>query len=173
MKRIYREGVCGLVFTPDQEKIVLIKRGDCGIWYLPGGHIEPGESKKEAVRREVKEETGLDFKINRLLGVYDFKVLRSHPFFWEREYVYLGVSQGGILTTNEEAKKVEYFAPKNIPRGLPYFQREYVSDAVSNKFHETPIIQGLELRGLIMVLATNPQLLLRPFSLGKKLTESS
>ena len=47
-----------------KEKILLTKR-NCepykGKWCLPGGHIDPDEKAKEAVIREVKEETGLDF----------------------------------------------------------------------------------------------------------------
>jgi ADP-ribose pyrophosphatase YjhB (NUDIX family) len=173
MKRIYREGVYGLVFTPDQKRIVLIKRGDCGIWYLPGGHIETGEPKEKAVMREVKEETGLDFQITRFVGTYDFKVLRTHPFFWDRGHVYAGIADGGILAVNEEAKKVEYFSLQNMPRGLPYFQREYINDAVNGKVHPSPVIQGIKIFGLVRILITNPQLAKYPLKLFKKLTERS
>lgn len=41
------------------------------VWGFPGGHIRRGEKVKDAVKREVKEETGYDVEVNRLLGVYD------------------------------------------------------------------------------------------------------
>ena len=41
------------------------------VWTFPGGHIETGEKVKDAVVREVKEETGYDIEVSRLLGVYD------------------------------------------------------------------------------------------------------
>ncbi|MGD1061263.1 MAG: NUDIX hydrolase [Methanomassiliicoccales archaeon] len=54
-------------------KIVLVKRRRPpfeGKLALPGGFVEYGETVEEAVRREVKEETGLSTRIIRLLGVY-------------------------------------------------------------------------------------------------------
>lgn len=56
-------------------KILTIKRAKepfKGIFALPGGRIEPGETKEEALCREVKEETGYKVKIIRLLGVLEF-----------------------------------------------------------------------------------------------------
>lgn len=57
----------------DGKKILLIKRSVEpfeGTWTLPGGHIEKGELDVDAVMREVKEETGLDFKPN-YFGSYE------------------------------------------------------------------------------------------------------
>ena len=39
-----------------------------GLWSIPGGRIEPGESDEQAVVREVREETGLEVTCGRLLG---------------------------------------------------------------------------------------------------------
>lgn len=56
-----------------EDKVLLIKRKNephKGLWALPGGFVEYGEDVESAVKREVKEETNLDLKIKRLLGVY-------------------------------------------------------------------------------------------------------
>ena len=41
------------------------------VWGFPGGHIKMGEKVKDALIREVREETGYDIEVDRLLGVYD------------------------------------------------------------------------------------------------------
>jgi len=64
-----RAGV-GVFVRDNAGNILLEKRRDCGLWGLPGGRIDPGESISEAAIREVKEETGFDICITRFIGVY-------------------------------------------------------------------------------------------------------
>jgi 8-oxo-dGTP diphosphatase len=61
----------GAVITRADGKLLLIKRGNepgRGLWSLPGGRIEPGESDVAAVAREVQEETGLVVEVGALAG---------------------------------------------------------------------------------------------------------
>ena len=63
MEEHVRPTVAGII--EKNRKILLVKRGTepfKGFWCIPGGHIDFGERAEDTVIREVKEETGLDFK---------------------------------------------------------------------------------------------------------------
>lgn len=66
MNPLIRTAVYGLIFNKRQE-FLLLKRSRTdsmsGIWEMPGGKLEPGESLKEGAVREVGEETGLSVTI--------------------------------------------------------------------------------------------------------------
>lgn len=61
------------VVVDDTGRVLLHLRVDTGNWSIPGGGMEPGESIAECVIREVREETGIEVRPVRLVGVY------SHP----------------------------------------------------------------------------------------------
>jgi len=65
-----RLGCSAAIFDEHREKVLLTKRADNGLWCLPGGGVEPGESVEETIIREVWEETGLTVRVLRLTGVY-------------------------------------------------------------------------------------------------------
>jgi ADP-ribose pyrophosphatase YjhB (NUDIX family) len=61
----------GAVVTDAEGRLLMIKRGHepaAGLWSIPGGRIEPGETDAEALVREMLEETGLTIEPGRLLG---------------------------------------------------------------------------------------------------------
>jgi len=60
--------------------VLLIKRDQgalAGYWSLPGGHIEPGETARAATLREVREETGIEAKLEALVDVHEVILRRS------------------------------------------------------------------------------------------------
>ncbi len=64
----------GAVIKDDAGRMLLIRRGHepgKGLWSVPGGRIEPGETDQQAVVREVREETGLDVQCGHLLGAVE------------------------------------------------------------------------------------------------------
>ena len=61
----------GAIVTDGQGRLLMIKRGHdpgAGLWSIPGGRIEPGETDAEALVREMIEETGLTVEVGRLIG---------------------------------------------------------------------------------------------------------
>jgi len=67
---------CVDILVQKKGRILLIRRKnepEKGKWWVPGGRILKGEGLSEAVRRKVKEETGLEIENERFLGVYEYK----------------------------------------------------------------------------------------------------
>ena len=84
----------------DQDKILLCKTLDLPInfYFLPGGHVEHGESTENALLRELKEETGMACKIKKFLGCLEYSfepgsnsICHNHEynFIFEAESEYL------------------------------------------------------------------------------------
>ena len=66
-------GVGAVIFN--NEKVLLVKRGKepgYGKWSIPGGAVELGETLKEGLLREVKEETGLQVEIGGMVEVLEW-----------------------------------------------------------------------------------------------------
>ena len=62
------------VLVRQDNRVLLAQRRrepDLGLWTIPGGLVELGEGIREAAKREIKEETGLEVELERLLGVVD------------------------------------------------------------------------------------------------------
>jgi ADP-ribose pyrophosphatase YjhB (NUDIX family) len=78
-------------------------------WSFPSGFVDAGEVLEDAARREVMEETGLDVRIDRLLGAY------STPGNRVVFIAYAGTAVGGELMPGEECIEVRIFDPGDLP----------------------------------------------------------
>lgn len=68
--RITRQLVAATaIVVDDRGRVLLHRRADNGLWGLPGGAVEPGESVREATAREVREETGYTARVVGFAGV--------------------------------------------------------------------------------------------------------
>lgn len=115
-------------------RILLQQRSDGGQWGLPGGSVEIGESLAEAVRREVREETGLDVAVRRLVGVYSEPALQvvRYPNGMVWHYVnacFECTVRGGRLTTCDETLALGWFPPNRLPSPLLPNHRVRIRDA--------------------------------------------
>ena len=59
---------CAALVTNDEDKILLVKSPLRG-WEYPGGLIEPGETFQQALRREIREEAGVEVEITGFVGI--------------------------------------------------------------------------------------------------------
>lgn len=105
----------GLVLSPDK-KILLAKESADGRWSLPGGWADVGFTPTEVIIKEMKEETGLDVKVQRLLAVFD---KRRHPHPPQPFYVYKLVfwceMVSGEISKGFDVLDVDYFAVDALP----------------------------------------------------------
>src|SRR5207247_8579181 len=107
---VSRPGVSAIILTT--EGLLLQRRADNHLWGLPGGAVEPGESVRAAVVREVREETGLEVVPGRLIGVYsapeNYQIV-NYPDGNVIHYVSISFEcriVGGELTSGGEALEI-------------------------------------------------------------------
>lgn len=99
----------------------LVLRRDNRLWAIPGGAIEDNETAAEAAVREVKEETGLEVKVVRLVGVYSNPrdTAITYPDGNTRIWVSIGfecaVVGGAQRPDPNEVLKIEWHAPDALP----------------------------------------------------------
>ena len=84
-------------------KVLLCLPKDRSYSYLPGGHIEFGETGREALVREMKEETGLDATAGRLLGVVESRFVQKGEQHCEINLVYeMGIELPTAIDGNRQ-----------------------------------------------------------------------
>ncbi len=103
----------------EEQRVLLIRRGKepgFGIWTLPGGRVNLGERMLDAAKRETKEETGLDVKIEGLVDVLDIILteengrVKFHYFLLD----YLARPTGGALKAQSDALDARFFSSAQL-----------------------------------------------------------
>ena len=123
MKREYPEtplvGMGAVIL--DQGRVVLVKRKFpplAGEWSIPGGRLKIGETQREGVVREAREETGLTVDPVELLGVYD-RLLRDDAGRILYHYVlidFLCQRLTGELQAGGDADDARWFCQEEIEK---------------------------------------------------------
>lgn len=103
-----------VVAVNDEDAILFHRRSDSGFWSIPGGRQEPGETIRETAAREVKEETGYDVDLERLVGIYSdpghVAVYSDGEARQEFSICFAGRVTGGEAKRSEETLEVSFFA---------------------------------------------------------------
>ena len=109
--------LAAVVLVAIDGKLVLVRRANepaLGEWSFPSGYVDRGEAVEDAAAREVREETGLEVEVTRLLGIYsradDPVVLAA----------YAAEVVGGTMQAGDEVSDIDLFDPDALPP-LPFF----------------------------------------------------
>lgn len=106
----------------DQDRVLLIRRTDNGLWAVPGGAQDFGESIAETAVRETKEESGIDIEVTGVVGIYtDPKHVMAYSDGEVRQQFsicFRGRYLGGQPTPSSESSQVRW-VPRDELDGLP------------------------------------------------------
>lgn len=121
----FSAGGFGIIFD-EQKRVLLVHRRDYDLWNLPGGVLELGEAPWEGAIREIKEETGFDAEIIRLINV-------SHkPQKNDLIFTFLCKIISGQATLSDESDKIEFFEINKIPHNTVPNQVQRIKDFLEN-----------------------------------------
>lgn len=93
-----------------------------GVWNMPGGFVEPGEDGPEAISREVREETGLEIEVERLIGIYRSTYGDGDEEEPILDIAYLCRETGGSFEMSNESQEWKWFPLAEFPE--PAFEGE-------------------------------------------------
>lgn len=106
----------GAVVQDESGRLLLVLRGrepSAGVWSIPGGKVEPGESLEAAVRREVLEETGLVVEVGAPLGVVE-RPTGDGGIFEIHDFSARLLSEPGTAVAGDDAEAVGWFTPAEV-----------------------------------------------------------
>lgn len=115
----------GAVIFNDKREVLLLKhrfRPGSG-WGLPGGFMEQGEQPIDTLRRELREEIGLEVDDVELFAVRSFNKPK------QVEVLFRARANAQVKSLTMEVERAQWFALNLLPEGLPRDQRVYIERA--------------------------------------------
>lgn len=130
--------VAAAVFNESGE-ILLQKRADVDRWCVLSGHVEFGETVEQAVLREVKEETNVEGRILRFIGIYSSPASQTYHYQdrsvqYITSYFEVQLQQHLDLDfSNQETKELRFFALNDLPADLAQISEYWLSDLLDKR----------------------------------------
>ncbi len=100
----------------EANQLLMVKEQSDGKWAVPGGWVDVFDSPKIAAISEVKQETGLDIEVVRLLAIMQREKYKDYPtLISETVHYFLGKYKAGELRPSHETLEVNYFDLDKLP----------------------------------------------------------
>ncbi|NUQ39678.1 MAG: NUDIX hydrolase [Caldilineales bacterium] len=104
----------GALVQDEAGRVLLIRRAvipRIGFWAVPSGFVEHDEQPREALQREIAEETGIQAEIGRVIDLFpNADARKSGPFFLFEAY-----ARGGELRPGDDVSDARWFGPEDAP----------------------------------------------------------
>jgi mutator protein MutT len=125
----------GAIIEDDRGRLFLARRGpkaknERGLWEFPGGSVEFGERLADALRREIREEYGVEIAVGELLDVADHILPGEGQHWVSPSYLCRIVSGTPAIREPEKCSEIGWFAPAELPEGLTVISRENLENYV-------------------------------------------
>lgn len=127
------------VVCDEAGRVLLGRRVDNGMWGVPSGHVEVGETVAQAVVREVAEETGLQVEVTRQIGVYSDPTSQVFTYPDGRVTQFVTTAFACTPTGQQihpdgvEISQVGFFSPDDLPTPLLRMHPGWLTDAISGR----------------------------------------
>ncbi|MBU0997309.1 MAG: NUDIX domain-containing protein [Firmicutes bacterium] len=127
-----------VVIVNEKNQVLLQKRSDNHLWGLPGGLLELDESIEEAAIREVKEETNLDVRLTKFIGVFINPCMTWRVTDKAKVFAFsfaAEVLSGELRVNDEESLEFRYFDYDDLPQIHAQDNIDSIQAYFQNKFH--------------------------------------
>ena len=126
----------GALIVDDQGRLFLARRGpkaknERGLWEFPGGAVERGERLADALRREIREEYGIEIQVGELLDVVDHILPEEGQHWVSPAYLCRIVSGTPTILEPDKCAEIGWFAPADVPRDLTVISRENLENYIT------------------------------------------
>lgn len=124
---------CGALIVNDKKETLLLKRGaesrnQAGFWSKPGGTVEFGEKIEDAIKREIKEELGVEIELIEFLG-FTNHIMKEENQHWLSISYLARITKGEPKNLEpEKHDEIRWFKFDNLPEKLAQTTSEIIEE---------------------------------------------
>jgi 8-oxo-dGTP diphosphatase len=148
MNQVFKRGIdyigvgVGVILVDEKGRLFFARRGpraknERGLWEFPGGSVEFGETLSAALKREMREEFGIEIEVGELLDIVDH-ILPEEGQHWVSP-TYTGKIISGVpgIREPEKCSEIGWFLPDQAPSNLTLITRENLRHHLNKQASES------------------------------------